>query len=148
MTFVVPMNLERLRITKSNRRDLSPQSEFRELCCKALILSRLAWDQGRPPCGRDAAFVGRRRPFRRCQAVPLVAAPALLPALTAGSGTLQLQRVTALRHCGNARAPSAACNSPGELSFGRRHKSGFGVVDLTVANPSERSIVRANEGDL
>jgi hypothetical protein len=96
--------------------------------------------------GRDAPFVGRRRPFRRCQAVPLVAAPALRPALTAGSGVLQLQRVTALRHYGNARALLTARNSSSELSLGRRHKSG--VVALRAANPSERSIVRANEGDL
>jgi hypothetical protein len=93
-----------------------------------------------------------RYPFRRaeaiCRAVPLVAATALRAALTACSGTLQLQRVTALRRCGNARAPSTARHLPGELSFGRRHKSGVGVVALTAANPSERSIVRANEGDL
>jgi hypothetical protein len=80
--------------------------------------------------------------------MPLVEAPVLRPALTAGSGILQLQRVTALRHCGNARALLTARNSPSELSLGRRHKSGAGVVDLTAANPSERSIVRANEGNL
>jgi hypothetical protein len=96
--------------------------------------------------GRDAPFVGRRRPFRRQQAVRLVTAPASLPALTTGSGTLQLQRVTALRRSGTARAPSTASNAPGESSFGRRHNPG--VVALVAANPSERSVVRANEGDL
>jgi hypothetical protein len=108
-------------------------------------LIKTCLEMGSAPSGRDAPFVGQRRPFRRRQGVPLVGAPALRPALTGGSGTLQLQRVTALRRCGNARAPSTACNSPGELLFGRRKS---GVVALVAANPSERSIVRANEGDL
>ena len=94
--------------------------------------------------GRDAPFVEQRRPSRRSRAVPLVGAPALTPA----SSILQLQRVTALRRCGIAGSLLTTRNSPGELSFGRRDKSAADIMYRAAAKPSERSIVRTNEGDL
>ena len=80
------------------------------------------------------------------QAMPLMEARRLAARLDPGlRRSLQFLRVTALRRCGDARALLTTRKSQGELSPGRRDKSGDEVVDRTAAHPSERSIVRANE---